>query len=100
VVHLKGILAMRYLIASIALALPLGAWPADLKTVVLDVRSMTCGLCPLTVRQALRKVPGVASATVDFDRGTATVEFDADRADTAALVKATTDAGFPSAPRR
>jgi mercuric ion binding protein len=54
----------------------------------------------ITVKKALEKVPGVTEAKVDLDKRTATVKFDADKADTAALVKATTEAGFPSTPRK
>jgi periplasmic mercuric ion binding protein len=53
----------------------------------------------LTVKQALQKVPGVAEAKIDLDKKTATVTYDADRTDTAALIKATTGAGFPSTAR-
>ena len=35
-----------------------------------------------------------------IDKKTVTVTFDADKATTAVLVKATTDAGFPSTPRK
>jgi len=66
------------------------------QTVVLDVQNMTCALCPITVKKSLQQVPGVAEANVDLDKKTATVRFDPDRISTAALVKATTDAGYPS----
>jgi mercuric ion binding protein len=67
---------------------------------VLDVQNMTCGLCPVTVKKSLEKVPGVSQARIDFDKKTATVTFDADKATAAVLVKATTDAGFPSTVRK
>ena len=73
------------------------AFGAAPQTVVLDVQNMTCELCPITVKKSLEQVPGVASAKVDLDKRTATVQFDPDRAGPAALVKATTNAGFPSA---
>ena len=72
------------------------AFAAKAETVVLDVRNMTCSLCPVTVKKSLEKVPGVAQARVDYDRKTATVTFDAEKTSTGALTKATTDAGFPS----
>ena len=72
------------------------AFGAAPQTVVLDVQNMTCELCPITVKKSLEQVPGVASAKVDLDKRTATVQFDPDRAGPAALVKATTNAGFPS----
>ena len=73
------------------------AFAAATQTVVLDVQNMTCELCPITVKKSLEQVPGVASAKVDLDKRTATVQFDPDRAAPAVLVKATTNAGFPSA---
>lgn len=72
------------------------AFAADSQTAVLDVQNMTCSLCLVTVKKALQKVPGVEDAKVDFDHKTATVKFDPSKANTAALAKATTDAGFPS----
>ena len=65
-----------------------------------NVQNMTCGLCPITVRKSLEKVPGVTDARVDLEKKTATVKFDSDKVNTAALVKATVDAGFPSTPRK
>ena len=90
---------MRHLIVSLAFVLPLAALAATPKTAVLDVQNMTCSMCPITVKKALQKVPGVTDARIDFDNKTATVTFDADKLDSAALVKATTDAGYPSTAR-
>lgn len=87
---------MRKLLLVAILATPLGVMAADPQAVVLDVRNMTCELCPITVKKALDKVPGVAATKVDLARKTATVRFDPDRTNVAALVKATTNAGFPS----
>ena len=66
---------------------------------MLDVQNMTCGLCPVTVKKSLQRVPGVSDARVDLDKKTATVTFDAQLATTADLVNATSDAGFPSTAR-
>ena len=87
---------MRNLLVAILLAMPLAALAAKAQTVVLDVQNMTCEVCPITVRKALDKVPGVAAVKVDFDKKTATVKFDPARANVATLVKATTNAGYPS----
>jgi periplasmic mercuric ion binding protein len=65
----------------------------------LDVKNMTCAVCPITVKKALEKVPGVTSAAVDFDKKTASVTFDPDKASPAMLAKATSDAGYPSTVR-
>jgi mercuric ion binding protein len=88
---------MRNSIATLIVALmPFAALAATPQTAVLDVQNMTCGLCPVTVRKSLEQVPGVSQARIDFEKKTATVTFDADKSNATALVKATTDAGFPS----
>jgi len=87
---------MNRLLLAALLVTPLSVLAADPQTVVLDVQNMTCELCPITVKKALDKTPGVASTKIDFDKKTATVKFDPDRANVAALVKATTNAGYPS----
>ena len=87
---------MRRLLIVALLTAPLTAWAGTPQTVVLDVQNMTCELCPITVKKALGQVPGVADTKVDLNKRTATVTFDPDKANLAALVKATTDAGFPS----
>jgi len=87
---------MRRLLFIALFATPLGVLAADPQTVVLDVQNMTCELCPITVKKALDKVPGVAATKIDLAKKTATVKFDPERANVAALVKATTNAGYPS----
>ena len=91
---------MRRILIVALLTAPLTAWAGTPQTVVLDVQNMTCELCPITVKKALGQVPGVADTKVDPNRKTATVTFDPDKANLAALVKATTDAGFPSSTRK
>jgi mercuric ion binding protein len=94
---LKGTFAMRRLLLAAALALsPLAALAGAPRTVTLDVKNMTCAVCPITVRKALEKAPGVVRVKVDLDAKTATVTFDPDKADAAALIKATTEAGYPA----
>ena len=94
-------LPMRHLIATaLVMLMPLASLAAPPQTAVLDVQNMTCGLCPVTVKKSLEKVAGVSQAQIDFAKKTATVTFDADKTTAAALVKATTDAGFPSAVRK
>jgi mercuric ion binding protein len=66
------------------------------QTATLAVENMTCGACPIVVKKALERLPGVSSTTVDFDKKTATVTFDPERTTSAKLTQATTEAGFPS----
>ncbi len=90
----------KLLMAAGAALLMNGAFAAQPKTVTLDVKNMYCDLCPVTVRKSLERVPGVAEAKVDFSQKTVMVKFDPDKVSAPALVKATTDAGFPSAVRQ
>src|SRR5713101_6558579 len=96
--HITKETTMKTLIAVAAalLVLPGLAW-AGPKTITLTVSNMTCATCPITVKHALTKVEGVSKAVIDFDKKEAVVTFDEARTSTAALIKATTDAGFPSA---
>jgi periplasmic mercuric ion binding protein len=73
------------------------AFAAD-KTITLAVQHMTCALCPRTVKASLQAVPGVSNVVVSFEDKTAVVTFDDSKVEVDALVKATTNAGYPSAP--
>ena len=70
------------------------------KTVALSVPGMYCELCPLTVKKALSKVPGVSSVNVSYDRKEAVVRFDDVKTSVDALTKATANAGYPSSLKR
>ena len=90
---------MMRIFAAVAALVVTSATPAfagSPQTVVLDIQNMTCSLCPITVKKSLEEVPGVADAKIDLGQKTATVKFDPDKANIAALVKATTNAGFPA----
>ena len=80
---------------SAALSVP-AAFAAGARTAMLDVDNMDCSACPITVREALKKVPGVTSAKVDFKIKRAVVVFDSAKATPDALTNATANAGFPS----
>jgi mercuric ion binding protein len=71
------------------------AWAAS-KTVTLKVPGMTCPVCPITVKKALNKVDGVSKVEVRYEKKQAVVTFDDAKTNSKALMKATTDAGFPS----
>lgn len=77
-------------------ALPMAAIAAASQTVTLDVRNMTCAVCPITVKKSLQGVAGVSDVRIDFDRKTARVSFDPNKAKPADLTAATADAGYPS----
>ncbi len=69
------------------------------KTVTLAVENMTCTACPHIVKGSLAAVPGVSHVVISFEDKTATVTYDDAKAAIPALVRATTDAGYPSAPK-
>lgn len=71
------------------------AWSAT-QTVTLSVPGMTCAACPVTVKAALRKIPGVQKTEVRFDKLEAIVSFDDAKTNVAALTEATARAGYPS----
>lgn len=66
------------------------------KTVVLSVPGMTCSACPITVRKALEKVPGVEKVKATYEPKEAVVTFDDVKTGVDALVRATGEAGYPS----
>jgi len=87
---------MRKLMIAVFLALPPSLMAATPQTVTLDVKNMTCPVCPITVKKALEKVSGVSAVKVDFAKKSVIVTFDPDKTKPDALTRATTDAGFPS----
>jgi len=69
------------------------------RTVTLAVENMYCVACPHIVSKSLGRVDGVVAVEISNAAKTATVTFDDAKASIDDLVKATTDAGYPSAPR-
>jgi mercuric ion binding protein len=93
---------MRKLLASVAFLVSVLASSATFgaeKTITLAVKNMYCADCPFIVRKSLEAVPGVSKAVVSYKDKTAVVTYDDTRVDVAALTRATTEAGYPSAPR-
>ena len=72
---------------------------AEERTVTLAVQNMYCSACPLTVKSSLQAVPGVAKVVVSYANKTAVVTFDDAKTAVPALISATTNAGYPSAPK-
>ena len=73
---------------------------AKSKVVTLDVPGMTCKFCPITIRKALSKIPGVIEVKSDFPTKTATVTFDATKTNIEVLTQATANAGYPSTKKK
>ncbi len=88
---------VKTLLAGVVTALVLAAsvW-ASPKTVTLNVSGMTCAACPITVKKALEKIQGVSKVDVRYEKKQVLVTFDDAKTNADALVKATTNAGYPS----
>ncbi|MEX2152713.1 MAG: heavy metal-associated domain-containing protein [Gemmatimonadaceae bacterium] len=61
------------------------AQQSDTATARLHISGMTCGTCPATARVALKKLPGVFSATVTYEDSLAVVRYDPRRVTPAQL---------------
>jgi mercuric ion binding protein len=98
---LKSGLLLISLLLSATLWMPVAyaetteALPNQQQTVTLNIENMTCAMCTVTIKKALQQVEGVQKVAVDYDAKTAVVTFDGQKTNSAALIKATTDAGYP-----
>jgi len=63
-------------------------------TLDLNVIGMDCAECTGTIASAIKKVPGVVSATVDFGSGNAVVRYDGRESMAEAAIKAVEKAGY------
>lgn len=66
------------------------------QTVMLAVGNMYCDACPASVKKSLTRVTGVTNAVVSYETKRATVRFDDSKTSVESLLKATTNAGYPS----
>ncbi|MGH8522804.1 MAG: cation transporter [Gammaproteobacteria bacterium] len=66
------------------------------RTVILNVDNMTCPACAPIVKKSLLRIEGVVISDVSAETNTATVTFDDAKTGVAALIDATTNAGYPS----
>jgi periplasmic mercuric ion binding protein len=89
---------MRHRFAIVTAALLQASTPvaAAERSVVLTIENMSCAACPFIVQKTLAAVPGVRNAEISFEEATATVIFDDSQTNVAALITATTEAGYPS----
>lgn len=82
-----------------AMAGSTAALAGELKTVTLSVDKMTCNMCPVTVKKALRKVGGVTDVSAKYEgdgNGWAKVTYDPSKVEIEDLTFATEMAGYPS----
>jgi mercuric ion binding protein len=81
---------------SSVLAAPVGQKTAALRMQTFSVAKMTCATCPIAVKTAMQRVPGVHAVKIDFETKKATVTFDPTRTNAAAIAAASTNAGYPA----
>lgn len=70
------------------------------QSVTLDMQNMTCAMCKITIKRALQGVDGVQDVNVDPDTKTSTITFYPQITNIEALIKATTNAGYPATIRQ
>lgn len=75
-------------------ALPKPEFIVQTEQAQLKVGGMTCAACAATVERALRKQPGVASASVNLATEFASIAFDPSRIKTEHLIKAIESSGY------
>lgn len=75
---------------------PVNAATAQTRTATFAVANMTCATCPITVKTAMKGLPGVQSVNVSFEKKTAVVVFDPSRVKPTAIAAASTSLGFPA----
>ena len=83
-------------LAFIALATSASLAMAKQQTVLLNVPTMDCATCPITIKAALSKVPGVSKVKVSYEKREAVIVYDDAKATVADLKQATEDVGYPS----
>ncbi|MDH5217870.1 MAG: cation transporter [Gammaproteobacteria bacterium] len=90
------------LFSTLSLLLLLSAstsFAGELKTVRLAVDKMTCDMCPITVKRALKNIDGVSNVTAKYEGdniGWAEVTYDTEKTSIEDLTFATDEAGYPS----
>ncbi len=69
---------------------------AATQMVTLRVPGMTCAVCPITIREALKKVPGVIKIRPSLKRKVVSVSYDDKKTNIKQLEKTMRNAGYPA----
>ncbi|MGG6295718.1 heavy metal translocating P-type ATPase [Leptolyngbya sp. AN02str] len=69
-----------------------------MESTTLKLRGMSCASCANSIEEAIRLVPGVREATVNFGAEQATVHYDPKKTDLQAIQAAVDEAGYSAAP--
>ncbi len=86
-------------LSSLGLISPGTLQAKEQQSVTLQVENMTCAACPFTVKKALRQIDGVQQVSAKYEgsgKGWVRVTFNSDKTNVDDLIKATTEAGYPS----
>lgn len=87
----------RHLVLTLAaFCLPSGAIAAPERNATFAVSNLTCPTCPIAVKTAMGRVPGVTHVNVDFSTKIATVSYDPVRATPEAIAAASSKVGYPA----
>ncbi len=64
------------------------------KKVTLNVSGMYCSMCPIKIRVAVEKIPGVVKATASLKKATATVWYKKDKVTVQQIIKTIDGIGY------
>lgn len=95
---MKRIFTLILLLMSLLIFTP-SLLAGELKTITLNVKNMTCSMCPITVKKAIREIDGVTKVVAKYEgdgNGWAKITYDPSKADVDDLTFATEEAGYPS----
>jgi len=68
--------------------------PAGYKSLLLNVKGLTCESCDLNVENKVAKLPGYINAKADYKTGTVKVEFDTSKSSKKDVINAINSAGY------
>jgi copper chaperone CopZ len=66
----------------------------SVKTEVIAVNSVVCGMCEKTITDALKKIDGVQNVVIDLEKKTASVSFLPEKTSLAVLENSITSVGY------
>ena len=89
-------LAFGGIVSLVSASGPAVAAAAHSQTATFAVANMTCATCPISVKTAMKGVPGVQSVNVNFEKKTAVVVFDPSQVKPAVIAAASTGVGYPA----
>ena len=67
---------------------------ADTKSLSLDIKGMSCGMCAAKIENNLKKLDGVSKSSIDHKTGKGTVEYDESKVTSEKIVETCNKTGF------